>query len=166
MSGELFNPEGVTFKPISMKLITVRILGLLVWIVVLALALGVFAGVMMFTQGIPWFWLLEIVPIGLLVWQLWLIPRQVKAWGYAESERDLFLRRGIMFKKMWAIPYGRMQFVDVQQGPIDRIFGIAQVSMKTASMESAASIPGLDRDEADRLRQILTARGESLRAGL
>ena len=157
MSGELFNPEGVTFKPISMKLITVRILGLLVWTVVLALAIGVFAGAMMFTQGVSWFWLLEIVPIGLLVWQ---------AWGFAESERDLFLRRGIMFKKMWAIPYGRMQFVDVQQGPIDRIFGIAQVSMKTASMESAASIPGLDRDEADRLRKILTARGESLRAGL
>ena len=166
MTDELFNPAGVTFKPISMKLITVRILGLLAGIAVFALALGGFAGAMMCTQGIPWFWFLEIVPIGLLVWQLWLIPRQVKAWGYAESERDLFLRRGIMFKKMWAIPYGRMQFVDVQQGPIDRIFGIAQVSMNTAPTESAASIPGLDHAEADRLRQILTARGESLRAGL
>ena len=61
MIGELFNPEGVTFKPISMKLITVRILGLLVWIVVFAVALGVFAGAMMFTQELPWFWLLEIV---------------------------------------------------------------------------------------------------------
>lgn len=166
MSGDLFTPEGLDFKPISMKLITVRYLGLLVWTVMSALAIGILSAVMSLSGGLWGFWFLEIIPVGLLVWQLWLIPRQVKAWGYAESETNLFLRRGIMFKKMWAIPYGRMQFVDVQQGPIDRMFGIAQVSMKTASQESAASIPGLDFAEASRLRQVLTARGEALRAGL
>lgn len=71
-----------------------------------------------------------------------------------------------MFKKMWAVPYGRMQFVDVQQGPLDRAFGLARVSLKTASMESNADIPGLPRDEADRIRAVLTERGEALRAGL
>ena len=166
MSGELFAPQGVVFKPISMQMIKVRMLGAFASFTVTALIIAAMSVAAMFTDGPRWLWFLEIVPVGILLWMLWLIPRQVRAWGYGETDKDLFLRRGIMFKKMWAIPYGRMQFVDVEQGPIDRLFGVAQVSMKTASQESAASIPGLDRAEADRLRAVLTERGEALRAGL
>ena len=43
-----------------------------------------------------------------------------------------------------------MQFVDVQAGPIDRAFGIASVTLHTASTETAATIPGLPADEATR----------------
>lgn len=162
MDGNLFNPAGVKFKPISLKSINARYIVLFIWIAIVAIAIAL---VGFFTRE-PLVYIAEVVPAASLVWQMWLIPRQVRAWGYAEGEKDLYIRRGIMFKKMWAVPYGRMQFVDVTQGPIDRMFGIADVSLKTASMESNASIPSLPREEADRIRVILTERGEALRAGL
>ncbi|MST49701.1 PH domain-containing protein [Mobiluncus porci] len=162
MSGDLFSPAGVTFKPISRKYINSQFVVLFIWVAIMLIGCAVAP----LASGNPWLWLLEIGPLVLLVWQMWLIPRQVKSWGYAEGEKNLYIRRGIMFKKMWAVPYGRMQFVDVQQGPLDRAFGLARVSLKTASMESNADIPGLPRDEADRIRTVLTERGEALRAGL
>ncbi|MCU9969075.1 PH domain-containing protein [Mobiluncus mulieris] len=162
MDADIFNPAGVKFKPISLKSISARYIVLFIWIAVIAIAIALGA----FFSHQPLIYTAEAVPAVLLIWRMWLIPRQVRAWGYAEGEKDLYIRRGIMFKKMWAVPYGRMQFVDVTQGPIDRMFGIADVSLKTASAESDASIPGLPREEADRVRVILTERGEALRAGL
>lgn len=162
MDGDLFNPPGIEFKPISRNAIKTGLLGVSFWTVIGMIIVAVAAVV---TKR-QWVYYLEIILIALLIWQAWLIPRQVRAWGYAEGEKDLYIRRGIMFKKMWAVPYGRMQFVDVTQGPVDRFFGIADVSLKTASTESNASIPALPREEADRIRVILTERGEALRAGL
>jgi membrane protein YdbS with pleckstrin-like domain len=92
--------------------------------------------------------------------------RNQRSWGYAENDDDLLVTRGVMFKRLVAIPYGRMQFVDVQAGPIDRAFGIAKVTLHTASTETAADIPGLPADEATRLRNRLTELGESRGAGL
>lgn len=162
MKDDLFAPEGVVFKPISLKYINAQFIPIFIGLAVILIG----CAVVPLATRISWFWLLVLVPIALSIWLLWLIPRQVRAWGYAEGEKDLFIRRGIMFKKLWAIPYGRMQFVDVSQGPIDRLYGIAKVSLKTASMESNAGIPGLLRAEADRIRAVLTERGEALRAGL
>ncbi len=34
--------------------------------------------------------------------------RRVRAWGYAERAEDLLVRRGVMFRRMSVIPYGRM----------------------------------------------------------
>lgn len=162
MDGDLFNPAGAKFKPVSLKFINARYLVLFIQVVIVAIAVALVA----FRLNQVWVYALEVVPAVLLIWRLWLIPRQVRAWGYAEGEKDLYIRRGVMFKKMWAVPYGRMQFVDVEQGPIERMFDIASVSLKTASMASNASIPALPKAEANRIRAILTERGEALRAGL
>lgn len=166
--GDLFNPPGIDFKPISFAYAKVRLLaeGLTTFLTI-SLVIG-FVAFGLSSTGVVgnWIWIFMIVPIGIFLWLLWLIPRQVRAWGYFEGEKDFYLRRGIMFKKMWAVPYGRMQFVDVKQGPVERAFGIATVSLKTASQESDACVPGLVRAEADRIRETLTARGEAMRAGL
>ena len=63
------------------------------------------------------------------------------------------------------VPYGRMQYVDVQAGPLDRAFGIARVQLHTASPGTSAHIPGLAADEAARLRDRLTSLGEAQAAG-
>lgn len=94
------------------------------------------------------------------------VERRVKAWGFAERGDDLLVRRGVMFRRLSVIPYGRMQFVDVTAGPLERSFGLATVQMHTAAAASDARIPGLERVEADRLRDQLTALGESHAAGL
>lgn len=101
---------------------------------------------------------------GVLAWR---IPaRQWAAWGYAERADDLLVRRGILVRRLSVVPYGRMQFVDVTAGPVDRRLGLATVHLHTAAAASDARIPGLVAAEAARLRDRLAALGESRAAGL
>jgi membrane protein YdbS with pleckstrin-like domain len=92
--------------------------------------------------------------------------RNARSWGYLEADDDLVITGGVLFRRLVAVPYGRMQFVDVQAGPLDQRFGIASVTLHTASSETAATIPGLPAAEAARLRDRLTEMGESHGAGL
>ncbi len=96
----------------------------------------------------------------------WFVRRRVHAWGYAEREDDLLVRRGVMFSRLSVVPYGRMQFIDVTAGPFERSFGIATIRMHTAAAASDARIPGLERVEAARLRDRLAERGEAQAAGI
>ena len=88
------------------------------------------------------------------------------SWGYAERGDDLLVRRGVMIRRLTVVPYGRMQFVDVTAGPVDRIFRLATVQLHTAAAATDARIPGLARADADRLRDRLASLGEARAAGL
>jgi hypothetical protein len=92
--------------------------------------------------------------------------RRVRAWAYCEREDDLMVRRGVFVSRLSVVPYGRMQFIDVVAGPIERAFGLATVHMHTAAAASDARIPGLPQEEASRLRDQLARLGESKAAGL
>jgi len=95
-----------------------------------------------------------------------LLQRRVGAWGYLEREDDLLVRRGLMVRRLSVVPYGRMQFVDVTAGPVERSFGLATVRLHTAAAASDARIPGLEAAEAARLRDQLAGLGEARAAGL
>src|SRR5581483_5695183 len=56
-----------------------------------------------------------------------------RAWGYVEREDDLIVSRGLVFRRLTVVPYGRMQLIDVTAGPLARAFGIATVQMHTAA---------------------------------
>ncbi|HEY5478578.1 MAG TPA: PH domain-containing protein [Gaiellaceae bacterium] len=94
------------------------------------------------------------------------VSRRFHAWGYAEREDDLLVRRGVMFSRLSVVPYGRMQFIDITAGPLERSFSLATVRMHTAAAASDARIPGLEREEAARLRDRLAQLGEAQAAGL
>jgi membrane protein YdbS with pleckstrin-like domain len=94
------------------------------------------------------------------------VERRFHAWGYAEREDDLLVRRGVLVRRLSVVPYGRMQYVDVTAGPLDRRLGLARVTLHTAAAASDASIPGLPAEEATRLRDRLAALGEARAAGL
>ncbi|MFL5896634.1 MAG: PH domain-containing protein [Thermoleophilaceae bacterium] len=96
----------------------------------------------------------------------WFLRRRVRAWRYAEREDDLLVARGVLVTRLSVVPYGRMQFVDVTAGPVERAFRLATVRLHTAAAASDARIPGLDRAEAARLRDKLAALGEAQAAGL
>ena len=99
---------------------------------------------------------------------LWwsLVRRRWRAWGYAERERDLIIRHGVLVRRLTIVPYGRMQFVDVKQGPLARALGVSTVQLHTAAAATDARIPFLSDGEAARLRDRLTALGEAHAAGL
>jgi len=130
-------------------------------------------GLVAVVAGIGWWlvdWWVAAMAVGLgavaVGWGLWLIDRNWRAWGYAEREDDLLVTHGVLFRKLTVVPYGRMQFVDVQSGPLERRLGLATVQLHTASPASDARIPGLPPDEAARLRDRLAALGEAQAAGL
>ncbi|WP_207781989.1 PH domain-containing protein [Phytoactinopolyspora limicola] len=160
---QLFVPPGESWQPVSRKLVTVRfiVLASTLVLVVPALAIGLW-----FVMG---GWAL-VIALGVLVtsvaWAGWLIPRIWRSWGYSERQDDLLVTHGVMFRKLTVVPYGRMQFVDVNSGPLDRKFGLATVQLHTASPATDARIPGLPADEAARLRDRLSALGEAKAAGL
>ena len=92
--------------------------------------------------------------------------RRYASWGYAEREDDLLVRRGVLFARLSVVPYGRMQFIDVTAGPFERSFRLATVKMHTAAAAGDARIPGLEREEAARLRDRLAELGEAQAAGI
>jgi membrane protein YdbS with pleckstrin-like domain len=102
--------------------------------------------------------------LGAISWRF--IGRRFGSWGYAEREDDLLVRRGVMFARLSVVPYGRMQFIDVTAGPLERAFGLATVRLHTAAAATDARIPGLEREEAARLRDSLAELGEAHAAGL
>ena len=70
--------------------------------------------------------------------------------GYLLREDDLLFRRGIMFQRFVAVPYGRMQLVDITRGPLARSLGLADLKLVTAAAASGVTIPGLPEDDAER----------------
>lgn len=158
----LFAPMGAPWQPVSPALARLRRALLFFWVGVLV--------VIALVVGAVFEWWVSAIGVGLaaliLVWGLWLIPRIWRAWGYSERKDDLLVKHGVLFRKLSVVPYGRMQFVDVNSGPLERRVGIATVQLHTASPATDARIPGLPPDEAARLRDRLAALGEARAAGL
>ncbi|MHB1924469.1 MAG: PH domain-containing protein [Acidimicrobiales bacterium] len=109
------------------------------------------------------------VLVGILlvsVASLWFLHRRFRAWRYLERAEDLVVVRGVMLRRLSVVPYGRMQYVDVTAGPVERLFGLATVKLHTAAAASDARVPGLEPAEAARLRDQLARLGEAKAAGL
>lgn len=152
------------WTPVSPRLITARRITLAL-VMLLAVA-GVVA--LFLIPGVPRAWALAaaVVALVVFVWLWWLIGRRVRSFGYSERGDDLLVTSGIMFRRLVIVPYGRMQFVDVKAGPIDRWLGVTTVQLHTAAATTDAKIPGLVPDVAAALRDRLAQRGEQRSTGL
>jgi len=160
---DLFAPPGEQWVRLSPQLRDLRRLVLLLVLVPVALLVGVVTGLLA-----P-LWLPGVVALAALLAATWgwvVIGRAWRAWGYAERDEDLIVTHGVLVRRLTVVPYGRMQFVDVSAGPLDRRFGIATVQLHTASAATDAGIPGLTPAEAARLRDRLSAVGQIRSAGL
>ena len=96
----------------------------------------------------------------------WFVRNRFRAWRYQERHEDLVVARGVLVRRLSVVPYGRMQFVEVTAGPVERLFRLSTVKLHTAAAASDARIPGLERHESTRLRDRLTELGESRAAGM
>ncbi len=156
-----FTPHRMTFQPVSTALIKARLI-----VAAISLTPPLIGAAVIAILVTPWLWLAVGVLALVVIWIGWLVPRQVRAMGYAERDEDFLIRKGILFRHLTVVPYGRMQYVDVEDGPIARHFHIATVQLHTASAATDATVPGLPRQEASRLRDRLTERGEARLEGL
>lgn len=113
-----------------------------------------------------WAWIPAGIIVAITLITLIVLPRQAKAIGYMLRADDIVFRKGILWQRMIAVPYGRMQLVDITQGPLDRAFGVAQLKMVTAAATTGVQIPGLSQSAADALRDTLIEVAETRRTGL
>jgi uncharacterized protein len=115
--------------------------------------------------GIWWNWwgaaAIAVFGFGWTIWRIVRAGRWIHSYGYSEREHDLLITHGLWFKKLTAVPYGRMLSVEVESGPIDRLWGLAEVTLVTASSHSNAKIPGLPATDAAVLRDRLIRLGEA-----
>ena len=161
---DLFAPPGTDWRPVSPRLATMRRIVLAAFAVPVLVAVTV----LFVLFDLPTLWLVGalVVLLALVAWGWVVIGRNARWWGYAERDEELWIKHGAVFRGLVVVPYGRMQFVDVEAGPLGQALKIASVHLHTASPGTSARIPGLSADEAARLRDRLTSLGEAQAAGL
>lgn len=114
----------------------------------------------------PWVWWPGGAMLAFTIATQIVLPRQARALGYVLREDDIVFRKGILWQRVVAVPYGRMQLVDITHGPMDRAFGIAKLKMVTAAATTGVEIPGLSQPAAEALRDTLIHVAETRRTGL
>ncbi len=91
-----------------------------------------------------------------LVW--WLPRLAFDRWRYELAETTLELRRGVVVETHTAIPYFRVQHIDITRSPVERALGLAQLVVRTAAASTDATIPGVAVADADELRRVILSR--------
>lgn len=93
---------------------------------------------------------------GLAAWRL---PRLThRRWSFELAPDALELRHGVVQRVHSAIPYHRVQYIDIKQGPIERALKLSRLVVHTAAAATDAEIPGIASAEAESLRRTLLER--------
>lgn len=132
----------------------------IVWVITAALGaivLGVFTAVVdrfLLDVGL---WLAAVVIVVALACGIPYSVARYRVWRFEIQADALVLERGVITRVETAVPYVRVQHVDTQRGPVERLFGLASVVVYTAGSRGAdVTIPGLRPERAseihDRLR--------------
>lgn len=130
--------------------------------VLLSLA-GIGVLILGFGQVMPWPWLaaawLALAALRAYFF-FWHQQRVYRNWGYRLDGRVLETKHGIWWRQLQLLPLPRLQHVDLHSGPIERSLGLASLLLHTAGThEATLVIPGLDANEAVRLRDHLVTVG-------
>ena len=85
----------------------------------------------------------------------------VPVWRYRVHRWDIdpkavYTRTGWLVQERRIAPISRVQTVDTERGPLDQLFGLANVTVTTASAAGAVRIVALDSDVAERVVAQLT----------
>ncbi len=96
--------------------------------------------------------------VPLIVLFLWLVlylpMRRYQARGYDMASDRLRVVKGVLFHSDTVVPFSRVQHLDVEQGPLERAFGIARLILHTAGSHNASvSLPGLAHADAVAMRE-------------
>ena len=86
----------------------------------------------------------------------WLGFRQFRHVAWRLDEDGLAVRRGRLWQRETRVPATRVQHLDLKRGPWQRRRGLATLVVHTAgTRHSAVTVPHLDADDAERLRDVL-----------
>ena len=117
------------------------------------------AGLVIVAAGAEPVWLATLLPlVAGVAWGATAgVALRYRRWGFRFAAEALELRWGVWFRTVSAVPYHRIQQIDVEQGPIERRLGIVKLALKTASTASDGQVPGIRAEEAEGIRERLVA---------
>ena len=147
------------FQPLDSRVIRLWRVSFLIGfgVLLLILLIPVVAAGMTEPRALVWLAVVWLAAAAVSVWFcLWYPPRLYRSWGYRIDAKVLETRSGRVFQRARLLPLSRLQHVDIERGPLERMFGLAAVVLHTAGTHSAnIRIPGLEASEAMRLRDHL-----------
>lgn len=153
--------DSTTWQRVSRKYVLVELVPAVVMCVVLAAAV-----VVLIVLDLGWIAaIVGFVLLWALVGAILTVPT-VRSIGYRLRDDDLVFRRGLVWRREIAVPYGRMQLIDIRQGPIERSLGLASLKLVTAAPSGSVTVTGYTRAQIESLRAHLVELAESRRAGL
>ncbi len=126
---------------------------------VLALIPLLIAGIALYVAAEVPAWVPGIaLAIAALVLVFYLPMKRYRSRGYHISDDRLRVVKGVMFHADTVVPFSRVQHLDVEQNPLERMFGIARLILHTAGTHNASvTLPGLAHDNAITMREAIRA---------
>lgn len=105
---------------------------------------------------LPWKAITALCAVALLLTAIIYPPRRYAAMGYRVDEDAILIARGRMFRSETLVPFARIQHLDIQRGPIERLFKLSSLHLSTAgSRHGIVVLPGLPPHKAGVLRAII-----------
>jgi len=115
---------------------------------------------------------MDLVDVPWWAWVLWVLVLAayvlaVPSWRYLVhrwevTDTAVYTQTGWWARERRIAPMSRIQTVDHVEGAVARLFGLATVTVTTASAAGALEISGLDKDVARRLVDELTVKADSV----
>lgn len=166
--------EWVRAHPSYTKIRLIQVVGLFITLVGVFTALTVMFEMMRSSDVLPkTTWLPALtgaIAAVLVVWCIWwaaLLPRRTRALGYSLRPNHLMARQGVLFRHVTSIPYGRIQYVDVDSGPLERAHHLVRLTIRTAGVTaSKVTLYGIPTECGQQLRELLIRRADERMAAL
>ena len=166
--------EWVRAHPSYTKIRLIQVVGFFATLVVVFTALTVMFEMMRSSDVLPkTTWLSALtgaIAAVLVVWGIWwaaLRPRRTRALGYSLRPNHLMARQGVLFRHVTSIPYGRIQYVDVDSGPLERAHHLVRLTIRTAGVTaSKVTLYGIPTECGQQLRELLIRRADERMAAL
>ena len=89
-----------------------------------------------------------------------------RRWSWRLTDTAIELRSGVLGRRHVVVPHFRVQQIDVLEGPIERLLGLATLTVTTASAGGSVSLPGLPAATAPVVRGEMLARAARANAEL
>lgn len=83
---------------------------------------------------------------------------EYKQWWYEITEDRIIYNEGIWFRNLTIIPIVRVQHINITEGPINRIYGLADLEINTAG--GSFKIPNIEKAVVEELAENLRVRIE------
>ena len=95
---------------------------------------------------------LSIPLLAILIFVIYWIQKYYDTMLYKLARNEIVWRRGVWFRRTGIVPYNRITNIDINQGPISRMLGIAALKIQTAGysgqqVRSEIRIEGMERFE-------------------